>query len=305
MKHQDQPRILVSGRNGQVSWELRRSLQTLGEIVALGRQDWDLARPQEIRDRIQEIKPTIIVNAAAYTAVDRAETERAVARSLNVDAPAVMAEEARKCGAFMLHYSTDYVFDGRSETPYDESDQTNPQSVYGATKLEGELAVAASGASHLVLRTSWVYGDRGRNFLLTILSLARERSDLAIVDDQFGAPTWSRSIAEATAQILAGLHGGHGDWGDDKRLNRVYHLSSAGKTSWYGFAQAFLDLVRKRGDDLALQRLSPISTAEYPTAAVRPPCSLLSNHAIGREFGVFIPPWDAALALLLDSDYAR
>jgi len=288
------------GRSGQVSWELRRALQAFGEVIALGHSDLDLTKVQGIRETVRALKPAIIVNAAAYTAVDKAESDIAAATALNVDAPAVLAEEAARLGAFLLHYSTDYVFDGCSSTPYLESDATNPQSVYGRTKLAGEQAVAGSGVAHLILRTSWVYGRRGGNFLLTILRLARERDELSVVEDQFGAPTWSRTIAEATAQILSNpIIAAHANQAD-ARLNRIYHLSAGGETNWYEFASSFLALAKQRGEQLALQRLLPIPASAYPTAAARPAFSLLSTAAIRADFGVFLPHWEAALELAME-----
>jgi len=294
------PRILITGRNGQVSWELRRSLQNLGEVVALGSDQMDLTNSAAIREQLQALRPTVIVNAAAHTAVDKAESEVDVARAINATAVGVLAEEARKLDALVIHYSTDYVFDGASQSAYRESDTTNPQSVYGLTKLEGEQALAASGARHLILRTSWVYGSRGGNFLLTILRLAREREQLSVVADQIGSPTWSRTIAEATAQILTQhLAPARSEQLDDC-LNRVYHLTSRGEVSWHGFAEAFIEMATERGSELALQQLKAISTAEYPTAASRPPYSLLSSDALAADYGIRMPHWRDALALVMD-----
>ena len=224
------PRILLTGKNGQVGWELQRTLAPLGEVVVLDRRQLDLSDPDQIRERVREISPDLIVNAAAYTAVDRAEAEPEPAMAVNGTAPGLLAEEAKRIGAAIIHYSTDYVFDGAKTTPYTEEDAPNPLNVYGRTKLAGEQAVQAAGVPHLILRTSWVYGMRGKNFLLTILRLAREREELKIVDDQIGAPTWSRTIAEATAQILTS-----GAW-PVSGASGIYHLTASGSTSWYGFA---------------------------------------------------------------------
>jgi len=305
---QSPPRILVTGCHGQLSWELRRSLQCQGDVVALGCKDLNLLDTKAIRAVVRELNPHIIVNAAAYTAVDNAENEPDLARALNVTAPAVLAESALAVGAMLVHYSTDYVFDGDNQTPYLESDRTNPQSVYGQSKLDGELAIIDSGVQHLILRTSWVYGMRGNNFLLAILKLARKQEEIRVVDDQIGAPTWSRSVAEATSQILAqhvtaGLAGtGAGDEaGDgDLRLNKIYNLASGGRTSWYGFARAFIDLAVAHGEPLALQRLIPITTAEYPTRAIRPAFSLLCCDRIADAYGVRLPDWHTSLDLVME-----
>ncbi|MDD5329858.1 MAG: dTDP-4-dehydrorhamnose reductase [Sulfuricella sp.] len=278
-------KILLIGKNGQVGWELQRTLATLGEVVAVGRQGMDLTDSDSIRHAIRSAGPDLIVNAAAHTAVDKAESEPDLAMAINGVAPGIMAEEAGRLGAAMVHYSTDYVFDGARTTPYTEEDAPNPLSVYGKTKLAGERAVQAAGIPHLIFRTSWVYGLRGRNFLLTVLRLAKERDELKIVDDQFGAPTWSRMIAEATAQILA----------QRKDLNEVgglYHLTAAGQTSWHGFTRAILDHAAKPSP-----RLVAIPTADYPLPAPRPRNSALDNTKMRQAFGLALPAWDAALAL--------
>jgi len=301
---QSPPRILVTGCHGQLSWELRRSLQCLGDVVALGCKDLNLLDTQAIRSAVRELKPRVIVNAAAYTAVDNAEDEPDLARALNVTAPAVLAESALTVGAMLLHYSTDYVFDGDSQSPYVETDRTNPQSVYGQSKLDGELAIIDSGVQHLILRTSWVYGMRGNNFLLAILKLARQQEEIRVVDDQIGAPTWSRSVAEATSQLLTryfapALHGSNvGD--GDQRLNTIYNLAAGGRTSWYGFARAFIDLAVAHGEPLALQRLIPITTKEYPTRAIRPAFSLLCCDRIADAYGVRLPDWRTSLDLVME-----
>ncbi len=293
--------ILITGRNGQVSWELRRTLQSLGRVVALGSRELDLRDPAAIRARVRELRPQVIVNAAAYTAVDKAETDQRDAEAINATAPGVLGEEAKAIGALLIHYSTDYVFDGLSEQAYREDDSPNPQGVYGATKLAGEQAIVASGARHLILRTSWVYGARGGNFLLTILRLAAEREELKVVADQIGSPTWSRTIAEATAAILAQCLSPMLADPLQPRLNRIYHLTSRGHTSWHGFAQRFIDLARERGDAIALQRLLPITSSEYPTAASRPPFSLLSSDLIADSFGIHMPDWRDDLALVMEA----
>lgn len=286
--------ILLTGINGQVGWELRRTLCPLGRVVAVDRKELDLADPDAIHAKVRALSPKLIVNPAAYTAVDRAEHEPDQARAINAIAPGVLAEAAKGCGAILVHYSTDYVFDGSKVGPYVEDDAPNPLNVYGATKLEGEEAIRASGARHLILRTSWVYGTRGHNFLLTMQRLMRERAELKIVDDQVGAPTWSRLIAEATALILAQcLSPARGadrpePWG-------TYHLTCAGETSWFGFAKAIAELGGYS------TRLKPISTADYPTPARRPANSRLDNSKLARTFGIRLPHWREALDLCLQT----
>lgn len=280
-------RILLTGKNGQVGHELQRSLPALGTVIALGRDDLDLASAKAIRAVIREISPDIIVNAAAYTAVDRAEKEAEIAMSINGIAPGLIAEEARRADAFLVHYSTDYVFDGRSSTPYRESDPTNPLNAYGRSKLAGENAVRASGASHVVFRTSWVYAARGQNFIHTILRLARERDELRIVDDQIGAPTWARTIAEITTAILQQPR--------DQR-DGLYHLTAAGAVTWFGFARAILDEARKLRPESRLPELTPITTGEYPLPALRPANSRLDNSRLLATFGLDIPDWPTSLA---------
>ena len=301
------PRILLTGKSGQVGAELATVLPRLGEVIALDHQQLDLSKPDDIRRTIQEIRPLLIVNAAAYTAVDQAEKEEAIAQAINADAPALMAEEAKKIGAGLLHYSTDYVFDGSKQVPYDEDDQPNPISVYGKTKLAGEQAIRDAGVPHLIFRTAWVYGTRGRNFLLTILRLATQREELRIVNDQIGAPTWCREIARGTASVLGRL-------ADERRgaltlaeARGVYHMSAAGVTTWYDFAQAILGeashappnlpwlAAATGGRALIANRIRPITTAEYPTLARRPAYSVLSNSRLARRFGIQLSDWRTQL----------
>ncbi len=287
-------KILLTGKNGQVGWELQRTLAPLGQVIAVDRQVLDLSKPDSIRSVIREVKPDLIVNPAAYTAVDKAESEPELAMVVNGIAPGIMAEEAKRLGAAMIHYSTDYVFDGKKASPYTEEDAPGPINVYGKTKLAGERAIEAVGIPHLILRTSWVYGMRGKNFLLTILRLAQERDELKIVDDQIGAPTWSRMIAEATAQILAQsvLPLPHHPL-PIAEVSGIYNLTAAGSTSWCGFTQAILENAQPG------MRVSPILTAEYPLPAPRPLFSLLSNDKLSRTFGISLPPWDESLALCM------
>lgn len=284
---------MLTGKNGQVGWELQRALAPLGDVVALDRSQLDLANPDQIREQVREIKPGLIVNAAAYTAVDRAEEEPELAMAINGIAPGILAEEAKRSGAGIIHYSTDYVFDGVKTAPYTEDDTPNPINEYGRSKLAGELAIQAAGAPYLILRTSWVYGMRGKNFLLTILRLAREREELRIVDDQIGAPTWSRMIAGTTARILSAGTLFLAD------INGVYHLTASGSTSWYGFAKAILALDPNPTEQVCKQ-IRPIPTAAYPTLARRPVYSVLSNDKLKAAFGLVLPDWEQGLKSALE-----
>ncbi|WP_070108307.1 dTDP-4-dehydrorhamnose reductase [Burkholderia plantarii] len=288
--------ILLTGVNGQVGHELARSLQGLGRVVALDRQALDLADPGAIRRVMRELAPALVVNPAAYTAVDQAEADVTGATCLNVEAPAAFAEEARRAGAALVHYSTDYVYAGEGEARYVETDATGPRNVYGRTKLEGEQAIAASGCRHLILRTSWVYGMRGRNFLRTMLRLGAERSELNVVADQIGAPTWSRTIAEVTAAILA-QSVAPGVSSDDWWAARsgVFHLAADGETSWHGFAEAIFE--QAAGERRPVVR--PIPAASYPTPAARPSNSRLSMDKLERTFGLTVPHWREALRLCM------
>lgn len=281
--------ILLTGKNGQIGWELRRTLAPLGEIAVPGREEMDLAKPQSIRDAVRRIQPDLIVNAAAYTAVDQAESEPELAMAVNGAAPGILAQEARRLGAALVHYSTDYVFDGTKSGAYDESDPPAPPNIYGKTKLEGEQAIEAAGIPHLIFRTSWVYGNRGKNFLLTMLRIAKARDELRIVDDQAGAPTWSRLIAEATAQVLSQALGPQ-----IEKCSGIYHLSAAGQTTWFGFAQAIFE-----GRNPA-PRLVPITTRDYPLPAARPANSVLAHARIEKAFGITLPDWETGLRLCLE-----
>lgn len=286
--------ILLTGVNGQVGFELARTLQGLGKVVALDRSGLDLADLDQVRRVVREIRPTLIVNPAAHTAVDKAETDVEAAMRLNAEAPGVLAEEARKIGAALVHYSTDYVFDGTKTGLYAEDDPVNPQNVYGKSKLAGEQAIANSGCSHLIFRTSWVYGTRGKNFLLTMLRLGAERSELSVVADQFGAPTWANTIAALSANVLAqAVAPNQSDWWE--KHSGIYHLTASGATSWHGFAEAifeFSDLEKK-------PTVKPIPAAAYPTPATRPSNSRMSNEKLAATFGVRAPDWRDALRLCL------
>ncbi|SDC66206.1 dTDP-4-dehydrorhamnose reductase [Paraburkholderia lycopersici] len=287
--------ILLTGGTGQVGFELRRSLQGLGKVVAPAHGELDLENPAQLRECVRALRPALIVNPAAYTAVDRAEGDVERARRINAEAPRVLAEEAARIAAPFIHYSTDYVFDGKSERPYVEDDATAPLNTYGATKLEGEQAVAAVGGAHLIFRTSWVYGTRGHNFLLTMLKLAAERDTLRIVADQVGAPTWSSTIASLSAAIAAQALAAGDPKGWWASRSGVYHLTAAGATSWAGFAEAiFADAQLAH-----VPAVTPISSAEYPTPAARPLNSRLNNEKLARTFDLRAPDWREALRLCI------
>lgn len=291
--------ILLTGASGQVGWELRRTLAPLGKVVAPSSAELNLADPDSIRRVVREIRPHLIVNPAAYTAVDRAESEPELAMAVNGTAPGILAEEAKRMHAMLVHYSTDYVFDGSKPGPYRETDPVNPVSSYGRSKLAGEEAMRAVGVPHLILRTSWVYGMRGKNFVLTILRLANERHALDVVNDQIGSPTWSRMIAGTSALILA-----HDDL---ESASGIYHLSCAGSTSWHGVACAVIEEYRARREAagwpvlrLQLQNIAPIATDQYPTAAKRPANSVLDNSKLAKVFGLELPDWQNCLQMALD-----
>ena len=279
-------KILVTGRNGQVGGALHHALEGLGEIVTLDRSQLDLSNLDAMREVIRSIRPNLIVNAAAYTAVDLAETDEALAYRINAEAPGVMAEEAKRLGASLIHYSTDYVYDGGKSGAWLETDATGPLSAYGRSKLAGEQAIAAVGLPHLILRTSWVYGLHGKNFLLTMLRLAQSRPELSIVSDQIGAPTWSVTIAEATASIIKKFP----DLAAVEHVSGIYHLCAGGQTSWFGFAEKIFahSLIQQK------PKLHPITTADYPTPAVRPKNSVMNTDKFEQTFAT-LPKWDAAL----------
>lgn len=290
-------KILLTGGSGQIGRELGVCLRGRGDILAPGRERLDLGNIAQLRDCVESWRPDVIVNAAAYTAVDQAERESGLARRINAEAPAAIGEAARRVGAAVVHFSTDYVFDGRKLSPYEEDDATAPINVYGRTKREGEEGLLASGARSLILRTSWVYGLHGRNFLLTILRLARERDALRIVADQYGAPTWSRSAAHCCAQILAqaGRAADAGQWW--AQHGGICHVSARGRTTWYGFARVALERLRLPRHPV----LHPIQSHEYPTPAARPAYSVLSGARLEHAFGLRMPHWEQALAACLAS----
>ncbi|MBN2718713.1 MAG: dTDP-4-dehydrorhamnose reductase [Deltaproteobacteria bacterium] len=287
------PRILLTGKNGQVGFELCRTLSPLGTITAVDVEDCDLTDPAAIERLVDEVRPDMIVNPAAYTAVDRAESEKEIAHAINATAPGILAAAAARRDALMVHFSTDYVFDGSGTAPYRESDPTNPVSAYGATKLAGEKAVQQSGARHLIFRLSWVYGTRGANFLLTMQRLANEREELNIVNDQIGSPTWCRTIAESVALILA----------QNQKApitqNGIYHMSAASQTSWYDFAKSIFDLSPDK-NKFKLKAVNPIPTSAYPTPAKRPAYSVLSNDSLTHTFGIRLPDWQTQLKQALE-----
>jgi len=285
-------RILITGKTGQVGYELERSLQGLGDVIALDRTQLDLSDSDNLRQTIRDIKPDLIVNPAAYTAVDRAESEPEIAMQINGIAPGIMAEEASRIGSAIIHYSTDYVFDGNNPQQYLEEDTPNPVNVYGRTKLAGEQAIQAAGAPYLILRTSWVYAMRGQNFLLTIKRLAKERDALRIIADQHGAPTWARTIADTTAHIVAKSFSRTGLLKQVEAWSNIYHLTAQGHTSWYGFANAILAQAALD----KLPSLTAIPTSEYPTAAVRPLNSRLCCDKLIKQF-CDLPDWSQALRL--------
>ena len=284
-------RILVLGKTGQVGWELVRALAPLGTVTAAGRSEADLAHPAHLEGVLREAAPDVVVNAAAYTAVDRAEVEPELAMRINCEAQGLLAAGCKKMDSAYVTYSTDYVFDGTSLRPYREGDATAPMNVYGRSKLEGERAVAESGAAHLIFRTSWVYGSRGKNFLRTILRLGSTQPELRVVDDQIGAPTWSRMIAEATALVLAQVRPGESrDWGALRERGGLYHLAASGETSWCQFARAILE----RAPGISAGVLA-VATHEYPTRTRRPARSVLCCDRLRREFGITLPDWKHSL----------
>ena len=292
-------KILLFGKNGQLGWELQRALAPLGELVALGSDSApplhaDFAHPEALTATVRALRPQVIVNAAAHTAVDRCESEPERARAINAAAPAVLAREAQALGSWLLHYSSDYVFDGSGSAPWTEDAPTGPLSVYGATKLEGEQAIRASGARHLVLRTSWVYGTRGGNFARTMLRLAQERDKLAVIDDQVGAPTGAELIADVSAHAIRAIVAGSAPGG-------TYHLVAAGETSWHGYACRVIEAARAAGVPVKVAReaIAAVPSSEFATAAERPKNSRLATGKLREAFGLTLPPWQTGVDRLL------
>ena len=289
------PRILLIGKIGQVGWELRRTLAPMAQVTCADYPEIDLTSGDSIRRWVHETRPNIVINAAAYTAVDKAESEPDKAMKINGVAPGILAEEAKKLGALLVHYSTDYVFDGAKTEPYVETDAPNPLGAYGRTKLAGDEAVRAIGGAHLIFRLCWVYGVRGQNFMLTMMRLAREREKLRVVGDQVGCPTWSRMIAETTALALKQVVAAP----DPAAFTGTYHLASSGVTSWHGFADAIIKLMPADGKKCT--QVEAISTAEYPTPTKRPAYSVLSCDKLERVFGVRLPHWEDSLKQVLET----
>ncbi|MFZ2021285.1 MAG: dTDP-4-dehydrorhamnose reductase [Terracidiphilus sp.] len=288
----ESPRILILGRNGQLGRELEPIFAGFGSVAAFGRETVDLADADQVRAVVRQAAPDVILNAAAYTAVDRAETESDLALAVNAHAPRILAQEALKLNALLVHYSTDYVFDGKKQGPWVETDIPMPLNIYGASKLAGEQALQEVGGSYLIFRTSWVYAPRGKNFLLTMLRLARERNSLSIVDDQFGAPTTAIELARATQAVVKGLLADQ--FGSVHESSGIYHMTCSGSTSWFGFAQAIFERASKL---LAIKspQLTAIPTRDYPTPAARPQNSVLSNTRLHARFGVQLAAWETAL----------
>ena len=286
------PRILLLGANGQLGRELQRSFADAGEVIALGRDGADMTSMSALRAAVRNAQADVILNAAAYTAVDRAESEPQLAMAINAEAPAALAEEASRTGALLVHYSTDYVFDGTKSGPWIETDTPNPLNVYGASKLAGEQAILKAGGRSLIFRTSWVYGPRGNNFLLTMLRLSQEREQLNIVDDQVGAPTTTLELAHATRTIVSGALAG--SFGSPDLWAGLYHMTCSGAVSWCGFAQAIFARAAALLNGKAPQ-VNPIPSSAYPTAAKRPMNSTLSNEKLHARFGVRLAPWQSAL----------
>ena len=280
-------KILITGQHGQVSRELQQRLQGLGELVVLGRDGLDLAIAEQIRQHVRALRPDLIINAAAHTAVDLAESEPEAAFAINAIAPGILAEEAKALGIPLIHFSTDYVFDGSKPAPYTEADTPNPLGVYGQSKLAGEQAIAAVGGEYLILRTSWVYSNHGKNFLLTMQRLLQEKPQMRIVADQIGAPTWAGTIADSTRALIERWQAGQpGDWG-------IYHLTAQGETSWFGFAQAIGEHLKAQGN--ACAELEAIPSSAYPTPAKRPLNSRLDCSHLQQQWQVSQPAWQDAL----------
>jgi len=291
-------KLLLLGKGGQVGWELQRSLAPLGELVALDFDSTDFhadfSRPEQLADTVRQVRPDVVVNAAAHTAVDKAESEPEFARKLNATSPGVVAQAAQELGALMVHYSTDYVLDGSGTAPWKETDATGPLSVYGRTKLEGEQLVARHCAKHLIFRTSWVYAARGGNFAKTMLRLARERDKLTVIDDQFGAPTGAELLADITAHAIRATL-------QDPSKAGLYHAIAGGETTWYGYARYVLELAQQAGVELKAgpQQVEAVPTSAFPTPATRPHNSRLDTSKLQAAFGLVLPPWQNGVARML------
>ena len=297
-------KILLFGKNGQVGWELQRSLSSVGELVALDTDDQmpcgDFTRLEDIIQTIHSVSPDIIVNAAAYTAVDKAESESALAHTINTQAPKILAQESLKIGAWLVHYSTDYVFDGNGTKPWKETDPTTPINIYGSTKLEGEKAVINSGCKHLIFRTSWVYSARGENFIKTMIHLAQSRDYLSVIDDQIGAPTGAELLADVTTHsIYTALKQPH--------VSGLYHLAAKGETSWYGYANFVLDKARQSGIKLQVQaeNIQPVTTDAFPQTARRPRNSRLNTRKIEHTFDLTLPLWQTGVTRMLTEIFEK
>jgi len=291
----NKPRILITGKNGQVGWESQRSLTMFGDIVAVDQHEMDLSDSSAIIKTIRQVKPDIIVNTAAYTAVDKAESDYALAEQINGIAPGVIAEEANKRNALLIHYSTDYVFNGKKQSAYIETDETSPLNVYGETKLLGEKNITASDVDFVILRTSWVYASRGQNFLLSMLKLASEREELGIVSDQIGSPTTARFLADTSAHIIKQSLS---ERREGAFKSDLYHLLASSETSWHGFAEEIFSMAKLYLETpLAIQKINAISTEEYPVPAKRPKNSCLSTEKLSAHYDVTIPHWKTLLSL--------
>ena len=301
------PRILLTGKTGQLGSELNRLLPKLGEVIAPGRSEMDLREPEKIREVVRNAKPQVVISTAAYTAVDAAETDEAGALAVNAEAPRLLALEAKKLNALLIHFSTDYVFDGSKKSPYVETDPPKPMNAYGRTKLAGEEAIRDSGAAYLIFRTSWVYATHGKNFLLTILRLATEREELKIVDDQVGSPTCAFDLAKATTEIMTGIIARAKSEFVSPEASGTYHVTAVGQTTWYEFARAILEEASRPHQELpwltsatnarplVARRVLPISTQEFRSPTRRPAYSVLSNARLLQHHGVTLPDWRAQL----------
>jgi len=296
-------KILLLGKNGQVGWELQRALATLGELVSLDRQGenglcGDLANLEQLRETVRQVAPDVIVNAAAYTAVDKAESDLDMAQLINAHAVELLAQEAGRLDCLLVHYSTDYVFDGTGDEPWQESDQVAAVNAYGLTKLAGEKAIVGSGCRHLIFRTSWVYAARGNNFAKTMLKLGKDRTQLNVIADQIGAPTGADLIADVTAVAIRQAYG-------DAKVSGIYHLAASGFTSWCNYATLVIDFGRDCGEALAVESITPIPTEQYPTPARRPLNSRLNTDKLCRTFSIHLPDWQSGVTRMLKEVLAR